>query len=116
MEFFYKDFGHTNIIYLLFLSDISSEILCLRRVDMSKLKKIEEKKSFKNKFLENHIIKRLLSFIQSIGEDKVSAYSSEAALFTIISFFPFLMLFLPIWTNCILRRRFHIRRRRIPFP
>lgn len=56
--------------------------------------KIKEKK---NKFLEKinsiSFFKHLISFFKSVGEDNISSYASEAALFTIISFFPFLMLF-----------------------
>ena len=46
-----------------------------------------------NKIIQHPIIKHLASFFKSIGEDNISSYASEAALFTIISFFPFLMLF-----------------------
>jgi membrane protein len=49
-----------------------------------------------NKLLKNRFIKHLYHFVNSISEDNLGAFSSEAALFTIISFFPFLMLFFVI--------------------
>ena len=38
-----------------------------------------------NKIIQHPIIKHLASFFKSIGEDNISSYASEAALFTIIS-------------------------------
>ena len=49
--------------------------------------------NFLSKVIQSRIVKHLASFFKSIGEDNISSYASEAALFTIISFFPFLMLF-----------------------
>ena len=61
---------------------------------MAKLvKEKESKKSLIEKVKENRFYKHIMSFVKSLGEDHISSYSSEAALFTIISFFPFLMLF-----------------------
>ena len=90
---------------------------------MSKLKKIKktssqdkEKKSFFNKFSENRLFKHILCIINSIEEDKITAFASEAALFTIISFFPFLMLFFIIVSFTTLTPAFIIRLINDSFP
>lgn len=77
---------------------------------MAKLKKKDTPKvSFKEKILNNHLIKHILAFTSNIGKDKLTAFSSEAALFTIISFFPFLMLFFYILSFTPLTPAFIIR-------
>ena len=52
----------------------------------------EKKETILNKINSIHFIKHILSFFKAIGKDNLSSFASEAALFTIISFFPFLML------------------------
>lgn len=87
---------------------------------MAKLKRLKNtsntKKSFRQKISENHIVIRLLSLINNISQDRISAYSSEAALFTIISFFPFLMLFFFILSYTSLTPAFIIRLINDSFP
>lgn len=87
---------------------------------MSKLKRFKKKakreKSFKERILKNHIVVRLSSLISNISQDGISAYSSEAALFTIISFFPFLMLFFFILSYTSLTPAFIIRLINDSFP
>lgn len=48
--------------------------------------------ALKRKFI--YIFNNLISFLNHLGTDNVSGYASEATLFTIISFFPFIMLLL----------------------
>lgn len=83
---------------------------------MAKLKKVKKNKSFKEKFFENHIIIRLQHLLNSIAEDRISTFSSEAALFTIISFFPFLMLFFFILSFTPLTPAFILRLINDSFP
>ena len=84
---------------------------------MVRLKKEEPpKKDLKQKVLENHIVQHLIAFANNISKDKLSAFSSEAALFTIISFFPFLMLFFVILSFTPLTPAFIIRLINNSFP
>ena len=68
------------------------------------------------KLLKNRFFKHIFQFIQNISEDKLSAFSSEAALFTIISFFPFLMLFFVILSFTSLTPEFIFRLVKDSFP
>ena len=84
---------------------------------MVRLKKEDPPKpSFKEKVLENHIVQHLIGFANNISKDKLSAFSSEAAVFTIISFFPFLMLFFVILSFTPLTPAFIMRLINDSFP
>ncbi|MBE5935158.1 MAG: YihY/virulence factor BrkB family protein [Lachnospiraceae bacterium] len=76
----------------------------------------ENKKSFLDRLLTHRLFRHLFKFINNVIEDKLSAFSSEAALFTIMSFFPFLMLFFVILSFTSLTPEFIFRLVKDSFP
>lgn len=68
-----------------------------------------KKHSFFTKIKKFKFLEHLTAIINNIEEDKITAFASEAALFTIISFFPFLMLFFVILSFTSLTPAFILR-------